>query len=143
TKIARRSVWMAVGASARSATVCMAVSRVGGFSNLTLPEHRSLSRHPWDLEARARRHLGRQHPILDRNAAQLLATTATALACAGRRLRLARPVHSAARSPRAAPHSLPSDPPPCRAPRSAGVATRQYQSYQDLLAARSWTPQNR
>src|ERR1019366_10619982 len=95
TKIARRSVWMAVGASARSATVCVVVSRVGGFSNLTLPERRSLSRHPWDLEARARRNFGRQHPILDRNAAQLHAATATALACAGRRLRLARLLHAA------------------------------------------------
>src|SRR5260221_13972071 len=44
TKIARRSVWIAVGAAARSATTCMVVSRVGGFSDLTLSERRSLSR---------------------------------------------------------------------------------------------------
>jgi hypothetical protein len=43
TKIAPRSVRIAVGASGRSATICMVVSRVGGFSNLTLPECRSLS----------------------------------------------------------------------------------------------------
>ena len=49
TKIAPRSVRIAVGASGRSATVCMVASRVGG-SNLTLPERRSLSTSPWDLE---------------------------------------------------------------------------------------------
>src|SRR5208282_4 len=48
TKIAPRSVRIAVGASGRSATVCMVASRVGG-SNLTLPEYRSLSTSPWDL----------------------------------------------------------------------------------------------
>src|SRR5208282_5946263 len=42
TKIAPRSVRIAVGASGRSATVCMVTSRVGG-SNLTLPKCRSLS----------------------------------------------------------------------------------------------------
>src|SRR6476469_9795076 len=47
TKIAPRSVRIAVGASDRSATVCMVASRVGG-SNLTLSERRLLS--PWDLE---------------------------------------------------------------------------------------------
>src|SRR5208282_1338082 len=45
TKIAPRSVRIAVGASGRSATVCMVASRVGG-SNLTLPEYRSLSTSP-------------------------------------------------------------------------------------------------
>src|SRR3979411_1396920 len=49
TKIAPRSVRIAVGASGRSATVCMVASRVGG-SKLTLPECRSLSTSPWDLE---------------------------------------------------------------------------------------------
>src|SRR4249920_1482224 len=49
TKIAPRSVRTAVGASGRSATVCMVASRVGG-SNLTLPKCRSLSTSPWDLE---------------------------------------------------------------------------------------------
>src|ERR1019366_7400064 len=48
-KIAPRSVWMALGASGRSAIICMAVSRVGG-RNLTLPERRSLSTSPWDLD---------------------------------------------------------------------------------------------
>src|SRR5580704_8428043 len=57
TKIAPRSVRIAVGASGRSATVCMVASRVGG-SNLTLPKCRSLSTSPWDLE-------GRRHPYLD------------------------------------------------------------------------------
>src|SRR5438552_6583563 len=42
TKIAPRLVRIAVGASGRSATVCMVASRVGG-SNLTLPKCRSLS----------------------------------------------------------------------------------------------------
>src|SRR6267154_4199575 len=50
TKIAPRSVRIAVGASGRSAAICMVASRVGG-SNLTLPEYRSLSTSPWDLEA--------------------------------------------------------------------------------------------
>src|SRR5260370_23742834 len=49
TKIAPRSVRIAVGASGWSATVCMVASRVGG-SNLTLPKCRSLSTSPWDLE---------------------------------------------------------------------------------------------
>src|SRR6202023_2903134 len=48
--IAPRSLRIAFGASGRSATVCMAVSRVGD-RNLTLPERRSLSTSPWDLEA--------------------------------------------------------------------------------------------
>src|SRR5208283_96053 len=47
-KIAARLVWMAVGASCRSATVGMIVSRVG-VRNLTLPERWSLSASPWDL----------------------------------------------------------------------------------------------
>jgi hypothetical protein len=42
-------VRIAFGASCRSATVCMVVSRVGG-RNLTLPERRSLSTSPWDLD---------------------------------------------------------------------------------------------
>src|SRR5271165_1100419 len=50
-KIAARLVWMAVGASCRSATVGMLVSRVG-VRNLTLPERWSLSTSPWDLKAR-------------------------------------------------------------------------------------------
>src|ERR1700674_1295818 len=50
TKIAPRSVRIAVGASGRSATVCTVASRIGG-SNLTLPKCRSLSTSPWDLEA--------------------------------------------------------------------------------------------
>src|SRR5271165_2305870 len=49
-KIAARLVWMAVGASCRSATVGMLVSRVG-VRNLTLPERWSLSTSPWDLVA--------------------------------------------------------------------------------------------
>src|SRR5208283_4525869 len=48
TKIAARLVWMAVGASGRSATAGMVVSRVG-VRNLTLPERWSLSTSPWDL----------------------------------------------------------------------------------------------
>src|SRR6266853_861311 len=51
TKIAPRSVRIAVGASGRSAKVCMVASRVGD-SNLTLPECRSLSTSPWDLEGK-------------------------------------------------------------------------------------------
>jgi hypothetical protein len=47
-KIAARLVWMAVGASCRSAMVGMVVSRVG-VRNLTLPERWSLSTSPWDL----------------------------------------------------------------------------------------------
>src|SRR5271166_3943939 len=47
-KIAARLVWMAVGASCRSATVGMIVSRVG-VRNLTLSERWSLSTSPWDL----------------------------------------------------------------------------------------------
>src|ERR1700730_3559854 len=49
-KIAPRSLRMALSASGRSAIICMAVSRVGD-RNLTLPERRSLSTSPWDLEA--------------------------------------------------------------------------------------------
>jgi hypothetical protein len=49
-KIAPRSLRMALGASGRSAIICMAVSRVGD-RNLTLPERRSLFTSPWDLEA--------------------------------------------------------------------------------------------
>src|ERR1700730_14428574 len=49
TNIAARSEWIAFGASGRSAAVCMVVSRVGG-RNLTLPERRSLSTSPWDLD---------------------------------------------------------------------------------------------
>src|SRR6202022_823118 len=49
--IAPRSLRIAFGASGRSAAVCMVVSRVGG-RNLTLPERRSLSTSPWDLEGR-------------------------------------------------------------------------------------------
>src|SRR5271167_3423475 len=52
TKIAPRSVRIAVGASGRSATVCMVASRVGG-SNLTLPKCRSPSTSPWDLFSRS------------------------------------------------------------------------------------------
>ena len=44
-KIAARLVWMAVGASCRSAMVGMIVSRVG-VRNLTLPERWSLSTSP-------------------------------------------------------------------------------------------------
>src|SRR5208282_4207032 len=51
-KIAARLVWMAVGASCRSAMVGMLVSRVG-VRNLTLPERWSLSTSPWDLPAEA------------------------------------------------------------------------------------------
>src|ERR1700730_6455032 len=47
--IAPRSLRIAFGASGRLATVCMVVSRVGG-RNLTLPERRSLSTSPWDLD---------------------------------------------------------------------------------------------
>src|ERR1700730_17103040 len=54
TNIATRSLRIALGASGRSATVCMVVSRVGG-RNLTLLERRSLSTSPWDLEAPLRR----------------------------------------------------------------------------------------
>src|SRR5258708_24664371 len=49
TNIATRSLRIAFGASGRSATVCMVVSRVGG-RNLTLLERRSLSTSPWDLD---------------------------------------------------------------------------------------------
>src|SRR5271157_1821798 len=52
-KIAARLVWMAVGASCRSATVGMLVSRVG-VRNLTLPERWSLSTSPWDLSEKSR-----------------------------------------------------------------------------------------
>src|ERR1700730_10511955 len=56
TNIAPRSLRIAFGASGRSATVCMVVSRVGG-RNLTLPERRSLSTSPWDLDRLRRRQL--------------------------------------------------------------------------------------
>ena len=49
TKGAPRSLRMALGASIRSARTCIVVSRVG-VCNLTLPERRSLSTSPWDLE---------------------------------------------------------------------------------------------
>src|SRR4030088_1636183 len=52
--IAPRSLRIAFGASGRSATVCMVVSRVGG-RNLTLPERRSLSTSPWYLDRLRRR----------------------------------------------------------------------------------------
>jgi len=45
TKIAPRSLRIALGASGRSAITCMAVSRVGGC-NRTLPGRRSLSASP-------------------------------------------------------------------------------------------------
>src|ERR1700720_40452 len=48
--IAPRSLRIAFGGSGRSAPVGMVVSR-GGDRNLTLPERRSLSTSPWDLEA--------------------------------------------------------------------------------------------
>jgi hypothetical protein len=53
---------MAVGASVRSATLGMGVSRVG-VCDLTLPERWSLSTSPWDLEptGRARRRTIHQH----------------------------------------------------------------------------------
>src|SRR3977135_3894362 len=54
TNIAPRSLRIAFGASGRSATVCMVVSRVGG-RNLTLPERRSLFTSPWDLDQLRRR----------------------------------------------------------------------------------------
>ena len=54
TNIAPRSVRIAFGASDRSATVCMVVSRVSG-RNLTLPERWSLSTSPWDLDRFGRR----------------------------------------------------------------------------------------
>src|ERR1700724_285714 len=54
TNIATRSLRIAFGASGRSATVCMVVSRVGG-RNLTLLERRSLSTSPWDLDRLRRR----------------------------------------------------------------------------------------
>src|ERR1700730_12473491 len=54
TNIAPRSLRIAFGASGQSATVCMVVSRVGG-RNLTLPERRSLSTSPWDLDRLQRR----------------------------------------------------------------------------------------
>ena len=70
-KIAPRSLRMALGASGRSAIIRMAVSRVGD-RNLTLPECRSLSTSPWDLEAEilALRH---QLTVLRRKAPKRLA----------------------------------------------------------------------
>src|ERR1700730_1778487 len=69
--IAPRSLRLALGASGRSAIICMAVSRVGD-RNLTLPERRSLSTSPWDLEAEilALRH---QLTVLRRKAPKRLA----------------------------------------------------------------------
>src|SRR6202030_1499698 len=52
TKIAPRSLRMAPDVSRRLDITCMVVSRVGGC-NLTLPERRSLSTAPWDLNNRA------------------------------------------------------------------------------------------
>src|SRR5271169_5935300 len=49
TKIAGRSVWIAVDASVRSAATCMVVSRVGGLATSLCRARRSLSRRPWDL----------------------------------------------------------------------------------------------
>ena len=49
TKIAGRSIWIAVDASARSAATCMVVSRVGGLATSLCRVRRSLSRRPWDL----------------------------------------------------------------------------------------------
>src|SRR5208337_3533807 len=49
TKIARRSVRIAVNASVRSAATCMVVSRVGGLATSLCRARRSLSRRPWDL----------------------------------------------------------------------------------------------
>src|SRR5271167_4389912 len=51
-KIAPRSLRIVLGVLGRSAITCMSVSRVGG-RNLTLPERRSLSTSPWDLQADA------------------------------------------------------------------------------------------
>jgi hypothetical protein len=70
-KIAPRSLRMALGASGRSAIICMAVSRLGD-RNLTLPERRSLSTSPWDLETEilALRH---QLTVLRRKAPKWLA----------------------------------------------------------------------
>src|SRR5271169_4056536 len=45
TKIAGRSVWIAVDASVRSAATCMVVSRVGGLATSLCRARRSLSRH--------------------------------------------------------------------------------------------------
>src|SRR5208337_4055479 len=52
TKIARRSVRIAVNASVRSAATCMVVSRVGGLATSLCRARRSLSRRP----AHLRRH---------------------------------------------------------------------------------------
>src|ERR1700733_12682339 len=52
TKIAPRSLRMAADVSRRLDITCMIVSRAGGC-NLTLPERRSLSTSPWDLNNRA------------------------------------------------------------------------------------------
>src|SRR5208282_5799979 len=63
-KIAARLDWMAVGASCRSATAGMVVSRVS-VRNLTLPERWSLSTSPWDLsDWRFRRGLAALRAIL-------------------------------------------------------------------------------
>src|ERR1700730_6504944 len=70
-KIAPRSLRMALGASGRSAIICMAVSRVGD-RNLTLPERRSLFTSPWDLEAEILR-LRHQLNVLRRKSPKRLA----------------------------------------------------------------------
>src|SRR5271163_977685 len=83
-KIAARLDWMAVGASCRSATAGMVVSRVS-VRNLTLPERWSLSTSPWDLWTRPPRRSSSRttraehelsprndHPQYDRGADQSL-----------------------------------------------------------------------
>src|SRR3979411_2776340 len=67
TNIAPRSLRIAFGVSGRSATVCMVVSRVGG-RNLTLPERRSLSTSPWDLDRLRHRALSLLDPLFARAA---------------------------------------------------------------------------
>ena len=70
TKIAGRSVWIAVGASVRSAATCMVVSRVGGLATSLCRARRSLSRRPWDFS----RHTPCRSPgALTRVAARTLA----------------------------------------------------------------------
>src|SRR2546423_5087722 len=63
TNIAPRSLRIAFGASGRSATVCMVVSRVGR-RNLTLPERRSLSTSP-NAEVRLHLRRGEHHHRVD------------------------------------------------------------------------------
>src|SRR4051812_314907 len=95
TKIAPRSVRIAIGASGRSATVCVVTSRVGG-SNLTLPKCWSLSTSPWDLQGEPavgedlryhRRTASRAHQVrqsLQRNLARRPARLSYASPSAGR-----------------------------------------------------------